>query len=114
MQWPLHGGPLFCPLMLRSQLFAGLRELRQLLPNLASTLQVRTRIPSSNSRSKWSLIHAFPNLDATWRPGARPVRGVRAGRDGGALRDFHGGYSADHGPAGPWPRRLSVTRLYDH
>src|ERR1700722_3376918 len=71
----------------------------------------------SEAFAQRSLVHARPPFDPDCHYRARhrhrPAHNDRTSRDGGAVRDFDGGYSADARPAGSWRGRLSVHRLYD-
>src|SRR6267142_3131714 len=81
--------------------------------NLAPTLHFPAPYPA-----RWSLIHAHPKFDASCCRGnprivSWPAYDFGTGRKRCALRHFDGGYPADHRPAGPRRRRLSVLGLYD-
>ena len=113
MQRLCQGSELPARLPLRTQLLVSAAMNRATMPNLASTLQLPTRIPAP---SRWSLVHARPKLDpCRYRVShrCRPVRASRAGRNGGAIRHLDGRHSPDDGPAGSRRRRLSIYR-FDH
>ena len=97
---------------LAAQLLVSAHANAGFVPNLASTLHFQLQIPA-----RWSLVHAHPKFDASCCRGTCRrrclCRDSGAGRDRRALRHLDGGHSADHRPAGPRRRRLSVHRLHD-